>query len=494
MDEVVTHILVTDPSLPHMLAGLADGIDLQPPLYFVMMWLWVKLLGSSDLALRIFSTLAVCSALLIIWLLLRRRFGLLPASLGIATTFGFSPLIVNQNSEARFYGLFLVLVALAIRQFDVVVQQRKFSHKRWFANAAIHGSLMLVHVFGGLYSLSVLLSHVLFDMGRKQLRLSNYTSIVLGWLCFIPWIPAHLRQADFVNPHYWIRTPSIQDLMASLQHGLPIAGIIAILVAISLLSNRHHVLKSSPHFSMRSNGEGKGRRAMGIIGVMLVFLIPGATFAISVFYRSIFLDRYMIGSTLGWAILIAYLAEKTAFPVAPSASELRYRWNSGLMILTTLAILIAAVSPLVGVVNYHKDVITSHGTPVENRYYPDLPIVVESPGLFLTDFLRREGRDYYYLLDWDAAINSKNQHETNDFKLMSAIKEHYPELKIVNFDDFLSVHERFLMIEDESRNWSNFRVERNSSFNCTPLLRWLKLVERHDASIKEENLGLSHGG
>ena len=53
------------------------------------------------------------------WVSLRTVYDIRSTAIGILTVFGTSPLIADQNSEARMYGLFLAITSLLILQFQL---------------------------------------------------------------------------------------------------------------------------------------------------------------------------------------------------------------------------------------------------------------------------------------------------------------------------------------------------------------------------------------
>ena len=113
-DETVTASLVRLP-FDEFLRALPDS-ETAPPLYYVLAWIWARVFGSSDLALRSFSavigTLVVPAAFLAARELVSRRTGTLVAL--FATV---SPLLVWYSQEARAYSLLVLLSTLSVYGF-----------------------------------------------------------------------------------------------------------------------------------------------------------------------------------------------------------------------------------------------------------------------------------------------------------------------------------------------------------------------------------------
>ncbi len=113
-DEALTYELVND-SFGAMLAGVFDH-EAQPPPYFILAWLWVKVFGDGEVGLRslsaLFGTLTVPVAYEAARLVGGRRVALV---VGLLTAF--SPALVWYSQEARAYAMVIFLCAVALLFF-----------------------------------------------------------------------------------------------------------------------------------------------------------------------------------------------------------------------------------------------------------------------------------------------------------------------------------------------------------------------------------------
>ena len=104
-DEAVSWYL-TQMSLPQLTTWTAN--DIQPPLYYYLLWFWVRLAGTSEYALRFPSVLFATLTLPLLWRLARQLFGTLGAWLALLLAF-LSPFHVYYAQEARMYTLLTLL-------------------------------------------------------------------------------------------------------------------------------------------------------------------------------------------------------------------------------------------------------------------------------------------------------------------------------------------------------------------------------------------------
>jgi mannosyltransferase len=96
--------------LPNVIAG---GADTHPPLYPFLLYLWLRLAGSSPLAVRFLSALIGTLAVAVIYALGCRIFDRRTA--GLAALFAAtSPVLVYYSQETRMYGLVTLLAAASI--------------------------------------------------------------------------------------------------------------------------------------------------------------------------------------------------------------------------------------------------------------------------------------------------------------------------------------------------------------------------------------------
>ena len=65
-DELLSFYLLNDRSLSHMLVAWSDKFNQAPPLYFSLGWLWDKVFGSTELSLRLFSSVSLSISCIVV--------------------------------------------------------------------------------------------------------------------------------------------------------------------------------------------------------------------------------------------------------------------------------------------------------------------------------------------------------------------------------------------------------------------------------------------
>ncbi len=406
-DEVYSYYLLADPSFMHMLVAFHDKINNTPFLYFLTGWFWAKAFGSTELSLRLFSSLGICVAFVAVWVTLRRTYNFLSVCLGTLTIFCGSELILSQNAEARMYGLFLTVCSLGLLQYSTLnrdLSGARLSHKlrNLFFNTCIHIAIVNTHLFGIFYSGAILFSQFLGDCYFKNFKTKIYLSIVLSWFSLAFYIPSFINQAAAGYPRTWIPTPTFIDLLSLLNPSLPSFWGFNILILIILIIGLK-VIASFNQYSYLYQFTFKNHKSeIYLLVFAYVFLvIPVLVWFISRTIKPIFIDRYMIPTTLSWPILFAFFFSR----VIPSVSQTSFSNSkeSQLFSLSTLRenilllslIFLLLIYPLKNAAHFPKEQMPGLN---DGKYgYHDLPIVTQFSHDFVKRFIYAPERNRYFL-------------------------------------------------------------------------------------------------
>ena len=186
------------------------------PLFYLTAWPWAHLFGMSDLSLRLYSCAGVCGAFLVLTTALRHRFNARAAFLGVGFGLFACMIVVDQNGEARGYGLYLLLCALAIAQIFRIAETPQPRARDLFLLALSEAGVVLGHVLGLIFSGLLLVALVAADLFQRRFRAKVYAAYMVGWLAILPWLPAIRASVAVGKPHGWINAPTFGDLVTEL--------------------------------------------------------------------------------------------------------------------------------------------------------------------------------------------------------------------------------------------------------------------------------------
>ena len=212
MDEIFTWKEVSDPSLWHLYYAIQHGADGGQPLFYTTAWLWARAFGTGVLALRLYSSVAMCAALLITWRTVRRFYGMWATAFGVLFFWGTSAVLLDQNVEARFYGLFMLAVAITVDLYTRLVARPVPTRALLVLTFLSQAALVFTHVLGLIYSGLILLALILYDVAKGRLRFKIYLVYAAGWLVLLVWLPAIRASMAAGRPHGWIAMPTLTDL------------------------------------------------------------------------------------------------------------------------------------------------------------------------------------------------------------------------------------------------------------------------------------------
>ena len=450
-----------------MLHAAGDQVDTMPPLYFILARAWITLTGTSEFSLRLLSILLVTAAYLTTFLLLKRTANLLHALTVTTAVFFLSDLLFMQLTELRYYPLLLLLSAVATALFFRLSDRRPSPLSLYVLNAVVHGCLVTTHLFGFFTSAALMISFlVTAGPQRRAAARQGILSSMAGWLLFLPWIPAQLQQMQVGKPYSWMPLPDAGDLFTMPFSVFPAGRMrYVFLAAFALLV----LLPRRP----RAHIEEETLTRMAASGGLLLLLPILTAYILSTEVVSIFIPRYFIAGIVGWILLLPPLAVwiRRAIPIALSPRP--FLWLTALSIATAIVLSFPAAKSLQ---------ISAAGKPgsLSNALYPNLPVVTESPHAYLPRFHYAEDRSrIFYVLDRASAFNLRGVlNGPTDYHHMLALKRNFPGHNILPGDSILARFDRFLLIDEAGRLWSETLLASNSQYRMYTIQGNMRLVKR----------------
>jgi uncharacterized membrane protein len=458
-DELYSYYFFYKPSFMSMMVAFNDKINNTPPLYFILGWFWTRVFGASELSLRLFSSLGICAASVTVWIVLRRTYNVWVVAVGSLAVFCTSDIILNQNAEARMYGLFLAIAALILLLFDSINRNSKITYAILAINGLAHAALVQTHLFGFFYSGATLFSFIIRDIYFNVFRSKIYLSIVFSWLSIILYLPAFLIQADAGNPRTWVPTPTFQNLIDFITLSSSSFLKLFVLFLLVLVSGWQFIWTTQDirdAYKDKQKSQNVNAEISLLIFAYSFLTVPVFVWIISRTLKPIFWDRYMIPTALSWSILLAYVSSRILFPPIIN-NEINRRLKSFKFLVFTqqsiillILIFILFLQPILYAKTYRGRYIPGLN---DNKYgYQELPIVVQASAQFLERFYYSPNRNkYFFILDWQAAVdNASGQFGPQEYKHLDAFKRNYPELfqnNILQSKDFLKRHDRFLVLD-----------------------------------------------
>jgi hypothetical protein len=313
--------------------------DIQPPLYYYLLWLWVRLAGTSEYALRFPSVFFGVLTLPLLWITARRLLGMRAAWLA-ALLLALSPLHVYYAQEARMYTLltFLGLLSsyLLLRLASSRGQTLPSPHR---GEGLGMGGAYVLAVVAALYThyfafflLAAHALYVLYKWGQRLLsahllrpRVSTSTStstltltltLISIFLLYLPWLPFLLTRYG-LDTSYWPGTLKLGEMARKLfiafslgetvteAVGVWLAVGYGLIFLVSLVMLLRSIYRPANHATRNTQYAVRPAPTDSLVFLLLYLLVPIALVLLSVYRAPKFNPRYAMLASPAFILLIA---------------------------------------------------------------------------------------------------------------------------------------------------------------------------------------------
>jgi hypothetical protein len=484
MDEIFTWKEASDRSLWHLYWAIQHGADGGQPLFYTTAWLWVKAFGGSVLSLRLYSCVAMCGALLVTWRCIRRVYGLWATAFGVLWMWGSAGLLLDQNAEGRFYGLYMLAVAVVVDVYLRLAARSTPTRLLLLYSLLAQAALVLTHVLGLFYSGIILLTLVLFDALAGRFRIKVYLFHAAGWLALLVWAPAIRASMAAGKPHGWIPVPSLSRFFDSYffwdylpwlslvqshapgflfqicRQGVRVA--ILLPIAVVLFFTARKFLRAARPFSPTIED------ALLLVAFALLSM-PIVLFVVSHLLTPVFVARYLLPSGIGVSIVLAAFASRLSSYV-PDFLRPAQRLVSMLMVLFLVTCPVSSALLRGSAADNPRFLDVAR---LDGMVSPDAAVVIGWQQDFdkIMRYTGKPGVHYYFLLDWPAALAGPPAYVL-DYHLLHAYQDAgYYSPKIHDSHAFLCSHNDFLVLDthvlvpmEQEPTWFDFAIRNNPQF------------------------------
>jgi hypothetical protein len=190
-------------SIPHLLRQ--DG---SPPLYYMLLGIWVRLFGDGEAATHSLSLVFGLACVPLTFFATRAVFGR-TAALGATVIAALDPFLTYYAQETRMYELEALLsLVVAWAYVEGILRGKRL----WTPAFVVSTALLAYSHNWGLF-LCVGLAAATFAFARERLRLFGVAAVGVAVL-YAPWVPTLLSQARHTGAP-WSTRPSVHDLFLS---------------------------------------------------------------------------------------------------------------------------------------------------------------------------------------------------------------------------------------------------------------------------------------
>ncbi len=272
--------------------------DFNPPLYYLLLHIWIKIFGPSEIAIRCLSVVFFMICLYWLQLFMDKILKIKSKWIWLYfALFALNPLLNYYAFEARMYMMF---AALALISFYFLIRGE---YKQYVAATVLglytHYFMLLVLVVQGVF--------ILLASNHKKTKIVAFKNITLVFVFFVPWLIFLVTQHVFSGLQTWITDRGLNQL-----HLIPGILYTGYESKLGFFNNLLLPLSLFLYLLLALGWKFlKPKKNNNLLSLLLLWtFFPVVLTIIVSLYTPLFLARYLIFSTLGLLLLVVYLMEK----------------------------------------------------------------------------------------------------------------------------------------------------------------------------------------
>lgn len=471
MDEILSYLLISDPSLTHLNEAIVSALDANPPLFANLYWLAAHVLSLNILFLKAVSISLFAVTLAILYRYTTYLIGTPVTNFCLISALAaFSFLNVTLAIQIRSYPLFL---CIGMAYFVVVHQltRQPTSGRLLMAHLSIGLLLAFTHNFGLFYLAAGGAFIGLLGIWAKDWRygyaLATFGLIGLFWL--LVWYPSFAIQAKAGVPHSWIPLPTWRsffrvtgELMPTPSHKLEgLAGdlpLLAILRTLGEIALFGYIALPGIKRGFKASLNDPAFMLYLLAGFVQIFTIVLAL-TVSLVYTSIFISRYLWPTHL---LIIYQLVYAFYYVIDPQ------RRGSFVRLGSKVSWLLPVYVFTLGFFLFYQNlktvlaptIILTDVQKLDKRY----PVFLESSLFFIPVWYYDRDHSIYFLLDHPSAFAIGNDPGTTvGFYTLSSLREKYNVGAVIPLNKFNRTYIPHFFVVDERWNYQIERFIQNKS-------------------------------
>lgn len=338
------------------------ALDVHPPLYYWVLKLWQMAFGNSELALRSLSLVFIAIAIIFVYMLIRKTFGMKAAGWSMLFL-ALSPMLLRYSEEARMYGMVMAIVAAAT--YVLVSAHEKPTRLKWIVYGILVALGMWTHYFTALIWIAHWVWRYIAVRGATAKKVwSEFFS--KDWIlahavalaAFLPWLPIMAKQLGGIQKTgFWIDPVSITTPFNFLTNLLmyrdtwEVTGWYALLATVALIALLTMIFKTWPMLKNEQKQSYSLILSIAIVPIVMLIILSLPPL------RPAFVERYLLAALPFWAALIGV-------SVAVLMTKKQFVTLTRLAVVVLVIAMSAGIFHLYSMGNYNKDEDTGYVTSI----------------------------------------------------------------------------------------------------------------------------------
>jgi len=301
LDEWFTYLVSNHDSIGEVFSDLKRGADFGPPFFYLVGWAIRAITGSiTPTSLRIVTFVAMLGALVFVFLILRRRWGAVPAFIAVLAIAS-NRYLFEYAFEARFYATWMLFAAAFA--WALTLDRDKPRSRRRDILLAVSAVLLCTNHWYGVISLGLMAAAVVATFGRQWREgLRLVAPGAAGIVALLLASPLMFGQRGSIVEKTWVQDLNrfqVATMLGTFWWAIvPVAAVLVMLVGV-LLPNRKAPLRESLAYAVRDPG---------VAALFAHVVMPLVLIVLSLQQPSM-LPRYALVTLFAWAPLVAIAAK-----------------------------------------------------------------------------------------------------------------------------------------------------------------------------------------
>ncbi len=274
-----------------------------PALHFILLHFWIKLFGISAFSVRFLSVLFSSMTVVVIYLTGRKFFSY-QTGIFASFIFTFSEFHMYFSHEARVYPLFVFLTALSLYLFLQTGKEPKKNGA--FIGLLVTNILLIYSHYFGFFVIAAEFISMLFLSNLRSVYKKFILVFLLTAVSYLPNIIIFIQRFTVSVQHgTWVRRPEITELYGNLNRFLNSKYAMLVLLVCMLVNLIFILWKKQFRRKFIAFLKDNPSRI-----VIIWFVFPYLSMFVLSFWVPMFLDRYIIFTSVAFYLLIAMFLSK----------------------------------------------------------------------------------------------------------------------------------------------------------------------------------------
>lgn len=198
-DEIYCNYLASQ-SMPFNFFDKLYSEDFHAPLYFIFLHFWIKMFGSTDIILRLFS--CICSLMTIpIFYLLGKKIHSKKLGVICAATIAVNSILIYYSQEVKFYSLLFLISSVAL--LFLIKYKQNPNKSNSIGLILSNTALLYTYTLAPIYVFTIALGYIIYLIKTDKNAIKAFLKLQLIIITlYLPYLPFIIHQHNIISSFF----------------------------------------------------------------------------------------------------------------------------------------------------------------------------------------------------------------------------------------------------------------------------------------------------